>query len=69
MSHFIQNAQYKYQILLLLTKLFNRLINNCWLRFRDFQNNQGRSKGYQPQPSTGNPYGDLDYSGYHKNRM
>ena len=32
--------------------------------FCDIQNNQGLSKGYQPQP---NPYLDLDYSGYHKN--
>ena len=32
--------------------------------FCDIQNNQGLSKGYQPQP---NPYLDLYYSGYHKN--
>jgi len=35
--------------------------------FCDIQNNQGLSKGYQPQPSADNPYLDLDYSGYHKN--
>ena len=37
--------------------------------FWDIQNNQGRGKGYQPQPSASadNPYLDLDYSGYHKN--
>ena len=37
--------------------------------FSDIQNNQGLSKGYQPQPSASadNPYLDLDYSGYHKN--
>ena len=37
--------------------------------FCDIPNNQGLSKGYQPQPSasTDNPYLDLDYSGYHKN--
>ena len=36
--------------------------------FCDIQNNQGLSKGYQPQPSASadNPYLDLDYSGYHK---
>ena len=36
--------------------------------FCDIQNNQGLSKGYQPQPlaSADNPYFDLDYSGYHK---
>ena len=32
--------------------------------FCDIQNNQGRGKGYQPQPSASaeNPYLDLDYS-------
>ena len=37
--------------------------------FCDIQNNQGLSKGYQPQPpaSADNPYLDPDYSGYHKN--
>ena len=37
--------------------------------FCDIQNNQGLSKGYQPQPSASadNSYLDLDYSGYHKN--
>ena len=37
--------------------------------FRDIQNNQGLSRGYQPQPSASadNPCLDLDYSGYHKN--
>ena len=36
--------------------------------FYDIQNNQGFSKGYQPQPpaSADNPYLHLDYSGYHK---
>ena len=36
--------------------------------FCDIQNNQGLSKGYQPQPSASvdNPYLDLDYSGYQK---
>ena len=36
--------------------------------FCDIQNNQDLGKGYQPQPSAsaGNPYLDLDYSGYHK---
>ena len=39
------------------------------LSFCDIQNNQGRGKSYQPQPSASadNPYLDLDYSGYHKN--
>ena len=40
-------------------------------RFCDIQYNRGLGKGYQPQPlasvSAGNPYLDLDYSGYHKN--
>ena len=39
--------------------------------FCDIQSNQGLGKGYQPQPSASadNPYLDLDYSGYHKNRI
>ena len=39
------------------------------LGFCYIQNNQGLSKGYQPQPlaSADNPNLDLDYSGYHKN--
>ena len=39
--------------------------------FCDIQNNQGRGKGYQPKPKAeaDNPYRDLDYSGYHKNRI
>ena len=43
-------------------------INNYWF---DIQNNQGRGKGYQPKPKLGadKPYRDLDYSGYHKNRI
>ena len=35
--------------------------------FIDIQNNQGLSKGYQPQPLADNPYFDFAYSGYHKN--
>ena len=37
--------------------------------FCDIKNNQGLSKGYQPQPlaSADNPYLNLDYSGYHEN--
>ena len=37
--------------------------------FCDIQNNQGLSKGNQPQPSASvdSPYLELDYSGYHKN--
>ena len=39
--------------------------------FIDIQNNQDRGKGYQPKPKAeaDNPYQDLDYSGYHKNRI
>ena len=39
--------------------------------FCDIQNNQGRGRGYQPKPKAeaDNPYRDLDYSGYHKNRI
>ena len=37
--------------------------------FCDIQNNQGLSKGYQPQPSASadDLYLDLDHSGYQKN--
>ena len=39
--------------------------------FCDIQNNQDLGKSHQPQPSASadNPYLDLDYSGYHKNRV
>ena len=47
------------------------MYNKTIIRFSfcDIQNNQGRGKGYQPQPKAeaDNPYRDLDYSGYHKN--
>ena len=47
----------------------NRSMYNKQFGFCDFQNNQGLSKGYQPQSSASadNPYLDLDYSGYHRN--
>ena len=47
------------------------IINNYWMRFFDIQNNQGGGKSYQPKPKAeaDNPYRDLDYSGYHKNRI
>ena len=39
--------------------------------FCDIQDNQGRGRGYQPKPmaEADNSYQDLDYSGYHKNRI
>ena len=39
--------------------------------FCDIQNNQGRGRGYHPKlkAEADNPYWDLDYSGYHKNRI
>ena len=39
--------------------------------FCDIQNDQGRGKGYHPKPKAevGNPYRDLDFSGYYKNRI
>jgi len=50
---------------------FHSLYNKTIIRFGfcDIQNNRGRGKGHQPQPSAlaDNPYLDLDYSGYHKN--
>jgi len=50
---------------------FRSMYNKTVVRFGfcDIQNNQGLSKGYQPQPSplADNPYLDLDYSGYHQN--
>ena len=46
---------------------YNKTI--IWFGFCDIQNNQGLSKGYQPQPqppaSADNPYLDLHYSRYH----
>ena len=40
------------------------------LGFCDIQNNQGRGKGCQPKPKAeADKYQDLDYSGYHKNRI
>ena len=38
--------------------------NTCYYTYRF-------GKGYQPKPSAlaDNPYLDLDYSGYHKNRI
>ena len=46
----------------------NKQLSIAW-GFCDIQNNQGRGKGYQPQPSASadNPHQDPDYSGYHKN--
>ena len=48
--------------------LFRSMYNKTVIRFGfcDIQNNQGLSKGYQPQSSVDSPYLDLDYSGYHK---
>ena len=39
--------------------------------FCDIRNNQGRGNCYQPKPEAeaDNTYRDLDYSGYHKNRI
>ena len=37
--------------------------------FCDIQNNQGLGKGYQVRVTPDNPYPDLDYSGFHKNRI
>ena len=52
---------------------FRSMYNKTIVRFGFYnnQNNQGRGKCYQPQPSTSadNPYLDLDYSGYYKNRI
>ena len=52
---------------------FRTIYNKTIIRFSfcDIQNNQCLGKGNQPQPSASadNPYLDLDYSGYHKNRV
>ena len=52
---------------------FKQLLDEVFVisSFRDIQNNQGRGTGYQPKPKAeaDNPYRDLDYSGYHKNRI
>ena len=48
--------------------LFCSMYNKTVIRFGfcDIQNNQGLSKGYQPQSSVDSTYLDLDYFGYHK---
>ena len=47
------------------------IINNCWMKCCDIENNQGQDRGYQPKPEAeaDNPYRNLDYSGYQKNRI
>ena len=50
---------------------FRSMYNKTIIRFGfcDIQNNQGRGKGYhQPnlKAEAGNPYREVDYSGYHK---
>ena len=49
------------------------MYNKAIIRFGfcDIQNNQGRGKCYQPKPKAeaDNTNRDLDYSGYHKNRI
>ena len=53
--------------------LLNNVINNNIIGwgFCDIWNNQGRGKCYQPKPKAeaDNTNQDLDYSGYHKNRI
>ena len=53
------------------TFFFRSMYNKTIISFGfcDIQNNQGRGKGYQPKAEADNPYLDLDYSGYHKNRI
>ena len=55
------------------TIFFCSVYNKPIIRFGfcDIQNNQGRGKGYQPKLKAegDNPYLDLDYSVYHKNRI
>ena len=55
----------KHEFIFFFRSMYNKTIR---FGFWDIQNNQGLSKGYQPQPSASadNPYLDLDYSGYHK---
>ena len=47
------------------------IINNYWTRCCDIENNQDQGRAYQlkPKAEVDNPYRDLDYSGYHKNRI
>ena len=55
------------------THKIHSIINNIIIiwGFCDIQNNQGQGKGYQPKlkAEVDNPYRDLDYSGYQKNRI
>ena len=54
-------------------KAIRSMYNKTVIRFGfcDIQNNQGRSRGYQPKPKAeaDNPYRDLNYSEYHINRI
>ncbi len=45
--------------------------NNVRKLWKVQNNNQGRGKCYQPKPKAeaDNTYRDLDYTGYHKNRI
>ena len=47
------------------------IINNNWMSFYDILNNQGLGKCKQPRSEAEADYTcrDLDYSGYHKNRI
>ena len=42
-----------------------------WWGFYDIQKNQVWGRSYQPKPKANadNPWRDLDYSGYHNNRI
>ena len=55
------------------SKFLHSVYNKTIIRFglSDIQNSQGLGKGHQSQPlaSADNPYLDLDYSVYHKNRI
>ena len=50
--------------------IFALVINNR-LIIDSLNSHDGRGRGYQPKPKAeaDNPYRDLDYSGYHKNRI
>ena len=62
----VKKQKHDFQVFAFIQCIIKQLLDSV---FWDIQNNQGRGKGYQPQPSASadNPYLDLDYSGYHKN--
>ena len=71
MHDFQEQCQVQHNAFVLI--FFKTMYNKTIIKFSfcDIRNNQGLSKCYQPRPSASadNTYLDLDYSGYHKNKL